>query len=76
MSWDGSDPAERYELDAIDLLVADLLGEYIDRREHHQPPCALDLLARAAEFSDQARHGLLTVMAFYEAMRRRRAERR
>ena len=24
MSWDGPDPAERYELDAIDLLVCDV----------------------------------------------------
>jgi hypothetical protein len=67
MSWEHPDPAERQELHAEDLYIADLLGEYIQRRESNQPPCLHDLLTAASEFGPRARRTLRTVAAFYEA---------
>jgi hypothetical protein len=52
-----------------DLAIATLVGRYIERREHYEQPCVLDLLAAAAEFDDGAADELRTVLAFYEAMR-------
>ena len=66
---DHPDPAERFELDAQDQLVAGLLGRYVQRREGGQPPSLHDLLAVAAEFGAGAVQALRTVVAFYEAMR-------
>ena len=63
------DCAERAELTEQDLAIAALVGRYIERREHHETPCAHDLLAAAAEFGDTAVDVLRTVLACYEAMR-------
>lgn len=67
MSWEHPDPAEREELHAEDLYLAELLGQYIQRRERHTPPRLHELLAVAAEFGPGARRKLRTVAAFYEA---------
>ena len=66
---DPPDRAGRAELSEQDLAVAALVGRYIERREHHETPCAHDLLAAAAEFADTAVDVLRTVLACYEAMR-------
>ena len=63
------DRADAAELSEQDLAVAALVGRYIERREHHETPCAHDLLAAAAEFGDTAVDALRTVLACYEAMR-------
>jgi hypothetical protein len=63
------DPAAQAELNEQDLAIAALVGRYIERREHHEPPCVHDLLAAAAEFGDGAVDVLRTVLACYEAMR-------
>ena len=63
------DPADRAELTEQDLVVATLVGRYIERRETGRPPCAHDLFAVAAEFGDTAVDALRTVIACYEAMR-------
>jgi hypothetical protein len=65
------DPAERAELSERDLAIATLVGRYVERRDHQQPPCAHDLLAAAAEFGDEAADQLRTVLALYEAFRTR-----
>jgi hypothetical protein len=65
---DGPDPAERPELTEQDLAIATLVGRYVERREHHEAPCAHDLLAVAAEFGASAVDELRTVLASYEAM--------
>jgi hypothetical protein len=67
MSWEHPDPAERLELHAEDLYIADLLGEYIQRREDNEAPRLHDLLVAAGEFGPRARRTLRTVAAFYEA---------
>lgn len=69
MSCEYPDPGERDELHAEDLYVADLLGDYIHRQEHHQPPRLPELLARAAQFSPDAARKLATVAAFYDTAR-------
>jgi hypothetical protein len=63
------DSSERAELTEQDLAIAALVGRYIERREHDEPPCVHDLLAAAAEFGDTAVDVLRTVLACYEAMR-------
>ena len=63
------DGGEQPELTEQDLAIATLVGRYIERREHHQTPCAHDLLAVAAEFGDTTAEALRTVLACYEAMR-------
>jgi hypothetical protein len=65
---DDIDPSERARLSEEDLFLAGLVGEYADRREHREPPCAHDLLPRAAEFGDGASAKLRTVLALYEAL--------
>ena len=65
---DDVDPCERAWLSEEDLFLAGLVGDYADRREHGEPPCAHDLLARAAEFGDGATAKLRTVLALYEAL--------
>ncbi len=58
------DPAERVDLDERDLVIATLVGRYVERREHQQAPCAHDLLAAAAEFGGEAADQLRTVLAW------------
>ena len=57
------------EFSERDLLIATLVGRYVERRERGDAPCALDLLAVAAEHGDGAVAELRDVLAFYEAMR-------
>jgi len=57
------EPSER------ELVVAALLGRYIERRDRRLTPAVLDLVAAAAEFGDRAALDLRTDIAFYEAMR-------
>ena len=52
-----------------DLLIAALVGRYVERRERGDALCAHDLLAVAAEHGDTAVAELRDVVAFYEAMR-------
>ena len=52
-----------------DLLIATLVGRYVERRERGDVPCTHDLLAVAAEFGTTAVDELRTVLVFYEAMR-------
>jgi hypothetical protein len=63
------DPAEREQLTEQDLAIATLVGRYVERREQHETPRVLDLLAVAAEFGTAAVDALRTVLACYEAMR-------
>jgi len=65
---DYDDPPERERLTELDWLLAGLVGEYVDRRECGEAPRAHDLLARAAEFGDDAPRKLRTVLALYEAL--------
>lgn len=68
MIFDSLDPNERLELATEEQALADLLDEYVRRRELHQAPCVLDLLAVAAEFGDRAADNLRGVMALYERL--------
>jgi hypothetical protein len=52
-----------------DLLIATLVGRYVERRERGDVRCAHDLLAVAAEHGDGAVCELRDVLAFFEAMR-------
>ena len=56
------------EFSERDLLIATLVGSYVERRERGDAPCAHDLLAVAAEHGDSAVAELRDVLAFYEAM--------
>ena len=62
-------PGKGVELGEQDLLVATLVGRYIERREHHETPNTHDLLAAAAEFGVIAVDAVRTLLACYEAMR-------
>lgn len=57
------------ELTGQDLIIATLVGRYVERRERGDAPCAHDLLAVAAEHGRTAACELRDVLAFYEAMR-------
>ena len=57
------------EFSERDLLIAALVGRYVERRERGDAPCAHDLLAVAAEHGDSAVAELRDVLAFFEAMR-------
>ena len=59
----------RERLTQRDLLVATLVGRYVERRERGEAPCAHDLLRAAAELGDSAAEELRKVLAFYELMR-------
>ena len=65
----GSDQSGGDALTARDLMVATLVGRYVERRERGEAPCAHDLLAVAAELGDTAVEELRAVLTFYEAMR-------
>jgi hypothetical protein len=65
---DVDDLPERQRLTEEDFFLADLAGEYVNRRERGVPPRIHDLLARAAEFGDDAPAKLRTVIALYEAL--------
>jgi len=57
------------EISEGDLLIATLVGRYVERRERGDAPCAHDPLAVAAEHGDAVVAELRDVLAFYEAMR-------
>jgi hypothetical protein len=63
------DLASAREFSERDLMIATLVGRYVERREQGVPPRAQDLLALPAEFGAAAVDDLRTVLAFYEAMR-------
>ena len=65
----GSDQSGGEALTAQDLMVATLVGRYVERRERGEAPCAHDLLAVAAELGDTAVEELRAVLTFYELMR-------
>jgi len=68
MTWrDYPDPAQRLADDEHDEAIAQLLGEYIVRRENRTTPMVLDLLAAAGEYGDQAIAQMRDLIAFYEA---------
>ena len=47
----------RAEFSDRDLLIATLVGRYVERRERGDAPCAHELLAVAAEHGDVRRRG-------------------
>ena len=57
------------EFSERELLMATLVGRYVERRERGHAPCAHDLLSVAAEHGDSAVAEVRDVLAFYEAMR-------
>ena len=61
--------ASSREFSERDLVIAALVGRYVERRERGDVPCAHDLLAVAAEHGDGVVAELRDVLAFYEAMR-------
>ena len=63
------DERGRGPLTERDLMVATLVGRYVERRERGEAPCAHDLLAAAAKLGDGAVDELRAVLIFYEAMR-------
>ena len=67
MTWrDYPDPAERLAADEHAEAIAQLLGEYIVRRENRTTPMVLDLLAAAGEYGDRAIAQMRDLIAFYE----------
>ena len=60
---------ESQPLTPDDLLVATLVGRYVERRERGDAPRAHNLLAVAAEHGEAVVDALRTGLAFYEAMR-------
>jgi hypothetical protein len=63
------DLASAREFTERDLMIATLVGRYVERRERGDAPCAHDLVAVAAEHGDSAVTALRDVLAFAEAMR-------
>jgi hypothetical protein len=57
-------PRSAREFSERDLLIATLVGRYVERRERGDAPCAHDLLAVAAEHGDSAVAELRDVLAF------------
>jgi hypothetical protein len=64
-----SDRPDGPQLSEQDLVIAALVGRYVERRERREAPCVHDLLAAASEFGDTAVDVLRIVLATYEAMR-------
>jgi hypothetical protein len=60
---------QRARLTDEDLALMDLVGRFIERREHGQTPSVHDLLAAAGEFGDSAAAKVRAVLACYETMR-------
>jgi hypothetical protein len=59
----------RARLTDEDLAIIDLVGRFIDRREHGQTASVHDLLAAAAEVGDSAAAKIRAVLACCEAVR-------
>jgi hypothetical protein len=67
MSRLDADRPGREPLSEQELLVAELVGRYIERREHSRDPHARDLVAVAAEHGDAWVSTLCFLLACYEA---------
>ena len=67
--WRDRDSDARESLTEQEIVVAGLVGRYVERRERGEAPCADDLSAVAAEFGADAVEQLRRALAFYEAMR-------
>ena len=63
------DLASAREFSERDLMIATLVGRYVERRERGGASCAHDLLAVAADYGDSAVAELRDVLDFYEVMR-------
>jgi hypothetical protein len=66
---DYPDPAEREVLREEEELVAELIGQYIARREAGAVVLLDELLARAAEFGARARTNLEDLIVCWELAR-------
>jgi|tagenome__1003787_1003787.scaffolds.fasta_scaffold20570777_2 hypothetical protein len=72
MSYDDNyypDPSEREELRDEDELLADLMAEYMLRREAGVVVIFPDLLARASEFGDRVAANFETLVVYWELKR-------
>ena len=65
---DWRDRDEPPQLMTKDLVIATLVGRWVERRERGDAPCPHDLVAVASEFGDGAVDELITVLAAYEAV--------
>jgi hypothetical protein len=63
------DPVEREELREEDEILADLLAEYMLRREAGVIIIYPDLLARAEEFGDRVAANFETLVVYWELKR-------
>ena len=63
------DPAEREELRDEDAILADLMAEYMLRREAGVIIIYPDLLARAEEFGDRVAANFETLVVYWELKR-------
>lgn len=69
MTRPDADLPGREPLSDQELLIAELVGRYIERRQHGHAPDAQDLVAVAAEHGDAAVNILCFLLACYEAGR-------
>jgi hypothetical protein len=63
------DPAEREELRDEDEILADLMAEYMLRREAGVVVIYPDLLARAEEFGERVAANFETLVVYWELKR-------
>jgi hypothetical protein len=63
------DPAEREELRDEDEVLADLMCEYMTRREAGVVVIFPDLLARAEEFGERVAENFETLVVYWELKR-------
>lgn len=61
------DPVERMERETYEQLVAELIGDYLERRDRCPLVAVEDLAARAAELGPVAESALRFAIRFYEA---------
>ncbi|WCB95680.1 hypothetical protein DSM104299_04429 [Baekduia alba] len=63
------DPAEREELGDEDMILTDLMAEYMLRREAGVIVIYPELLARAQEFGDRVAANFETLVVYWELKR-------
>jgi hypothetical protein len=63
------DPAEREELGDEDMILTDLMAEYMLRREAGVVVIYPELLARAQEFGDRVAANFETLVVYWELKR-------
>jgi hypothetical protein len=63
------DPAEREELRDEDVVLTDLMAEYMLRREAGVIVIYPELLARASEFGDRVAANFATLVVYWELKR-------